>query len=279
MLVIDTFADWAQFGPDQENDSGAASEAMVPVQNAAERGLAVLMSRHDRKAGGELGESARGSSAVAGKADILVSIRRTDGAGHERRRVLVAVGRFDDTPEQLVIELNKDDVYVALGDAQDIERTEAKAKALDLLPTSAPGFSLDELFKLCPGMAKSTLRRGLEDLVAAGKIIAAKGAGPSKRAMGYFCVSDNPSPENISTPRTGEMFSPSSLDGGLGEFECSPPSIREHSNIPPYIGDRGEMFSGGCQDCEDSPIAFEADSGRGLCRQHAPEGTWLEDDE
>lgn len=266
LLVIDTFADWAQFGADQENDAGAASEAMLPVQSAAEQGIAVLMSRHDRKSGGEIGESARGSSAVAGKADILVSIRRADGAGHERRRVIVAVGRFDDTPEQLVVELNQHDQYIALGDALDVERQEARARVLDIVPASAPGFSFDEILDKSPGHARSTLLRAVKELDDERQISSAKGAGPSKRAKGYF----RPSLENIPTPRSGGMFDLSASDKEGG----SDVNVRSaQTNIPtsdPLWNKGWNVVRESCNECEDNPVTYDAITERPLCVAHAP---------
>ena len=236
LLVIDTFADWAQLGPDQENDAGAASIAMRPVQDAAEQGLAVLLSRHDRKMGGLIGETARGSSAIAGKADILVDIRRADSPGHERRRVLVAVGRFDDTPENLIVELDNNGTYVALGDALDIERAEAKDRILDIIPTTPPGFTLEDVCEHSPGMARSTLNRALQDLLADGSLFAAKGAGKSGRAKGFWRAQHENIPHPL-PPRRGEggMFGVPSRDG---MYEYSTPLTRGiFSEICPQCGE------------------------------------------
>lgn len=264
LLVVDTFADWAQFGADQENDAGAAGEAMLPVQTAAEHGIAVLISRHDRKSGGEIGESARGSSAVAGKADILVSIRRSDGTGHERRRVIVAVGRFDDTPEQLVVELNAQDQYIALGDTTDVERKEAIARILDIIPSTEPGFTLDEIADKSPNNARSTLNRALKDLEASHQITARKGAGKSGRAIGYF----RPSSENIPPLRGVGMFDKSASD----KEEASDGNVRSsETNIPPSDPLRNKGWNiapEACQDCLNDPVYYD-ESETPLCAFHA----------
>jgi RecA-family ATPase len=75
VLIVDTLAQFAGLRGDDENNAGAALAAMAPLQRAARTGLAVELTRHERKSGGEPGESARGSSAYGGAADIIVAIR------------------------------------------------------------------------------------------------------------------------------------------------------------------------------------------------------------
>ena len=58
----------------QENDSGAAMVALKPLQKLTSDEIAVVAVRHDRKAGGEVGESIRGRSAWGGGADTLATI-------------------------------------------------------------------------------------------------------------------------------------------------------------------------------------------------------------
>lgn len=76
VLVVDTLAQFAGIRGDSENSAGAAQEAMRPPQEAAAQGLAVLITHHERKGGGEVGESARGSSAFGGAVDVIMSVRR-----------------------------------------------------------------------------------------------------------------------------------------------------------------------------------------------------------
>jgi hypothetical protein len=60
-------------------------------------GLTVVYLRHDRKGGGEVGESGRGSSQIGGDADQLLQLTRpTGGNARATVRVLSAVGRFMD---------------------------------------------------------------------------------------------------------------------------------------------------------------------------------------
>ena len=78
VLIIDTLAQFAGLRGDEENNAGAALRALAPVQRAAGTGLAVELTRHERKSGGEPGESARGSSAYGGAADIIVAYQKPE---------------------------------------------------------------------------------------------------------------------------------------------------------------------------------------------------------
>ncbi|MBI4299113.1 MAG: AAA family ATPase [Chloroflexi bacterium] len=185
LLVVDTLARWAGLKDDSENNSGAAMEAMAPLEEAAAQGLAVLISRHDRKSGGEIGDSGRGSSAFSGISDIIITLRRADTKGHPSRRQITGVGRFDGIPESLVVEW-KDGKYLALGDRIDVERIEAREKLLAGLPGSddAPGPILDKLVE-STGCKRATLGRALKELEEEGLIKRHPDAGKTKRGFGY----------------------------------------------------------------------------------------------
>ncbi len=118
LLIVDTLGQFAGVRGDSENDAGAALEAMAPLQAAAaEHDLAVLVSRHDRKGGGDIGESGRGSNAWTGAVDCVIALRRPLNPARHTIRELEAVSRRDDVPaEPLIIELVDDD-YVLLDSA------------------------------------------------------------------------------------------------------------------------------------------------------------------
>jgi AAA domain len=114
VLVVDTLGQFASLRGDAENNAGAALEALRPLQEAAARGLAVILVRHDRKAGGMVGESGRGSSAFAGAVDIIIAIRRGDGNTRPTVRKIESLSRFSETPTELMVELG-DEGYRSLG--------------------------------------------------------------------------------------------------------------------------------------------------------------------
>lgn len=135
LLVVDTLGQFAGIRGDAENSAGAAHEAMEPTQEAAAQGLAVVLTRHERKGGGEVGESGRGSSAFGGAVDIILSLRRGDGNVRPTVRVIESLSRFDETPDKLVIEL-VDGAYRSLGDATAFAEKEAVGAIEEVLPAS-----------------------------------------------------------------------------------------------------------------------------------------------
>lgn len=134
VLIVDTVGQFAGIKGDSENSAGAALEAMKPLQEAAAQGLAVVITRHERKGGGEVGESARGSSAFGGAVDIILSIRRAEGNVRPSVRVIESLSRFDETPDKLVIELTAQG-YKSLGDATAFAEKEAEDAILEMLPS------------------------------------------------------------------------------------------------------------------------------------------------
>jgi hypothetical protein len=100
LLVVDTLPQFAGLQGDAENSAGAALAAVQPLQEAAAAHyLGIIVVRHERKSGGQVGDSGRGSSAFAGAVDIIVSIRRAEGSSRPELRELHALSRFDDTPD------------------------------------------------------------------------------------------------------------------------------------------------------------------------------------
>jgi hypothetical protein len=78
--------------------------ALAPLKQLAHRGKAIVVTRHARKAGGDVGEDGRGSSAFTGGVDIVLSLKRPPGNQNAALRTLEGLSRFDETPAQLVIE-------------------------------------------------------------------------------------------------------------------------------------------------------------------------------
>ncbi len=119
LAAIDTLASFLP-GRD-ENSAAAVMEALAPLQQLTALGLGVLLCHHPRKGESAAGQSARGTGALSGFADVLIEMgwyRR--GSEEDRRRRLRAWSRHDETPRQLVLELTPDGTdYVAHGDFED----------------------------------------------------------------------------------------------------------------------------------------------------------------
>jgi hypothetical protein len=177
LLIVDTLAQFSGIRGEDENKSGAAMETMEPLQAATTDGLAVLTSRQDRKSGGDVGDSGRGSSAFAGAVDIVLHLQRLPGdqAGKERQRLLDGISRFEETPDKLLVELEPGTdgeraTYRAVGDVGVVRREALRIEILASLPTNrddAPEF--DELRKDL-GIREIEVRRVLNDLVREGLV-------------------------------------------------------------------------------------------------------------
>jgi hypothetical protein len=112
LVVFDTIGKLA--GIREENSAGEWAAAMAPVQDLAASGRAVILARHDRKGGGEVGDSGRGSSQASGDVDIILAIRRPEGHQPSNRRVIEGLSRYRETPEKIVVELTPAG-YIYLG--------------------------------------------------------------------------------------------------------------------------------------------------------------------
>jgi AAA domain len=206
LLVVDTLSKWAGLKEESENASGAAAVAMEPLERACAAGLGVLVNRHDRKSGGELGDSARGSSAFSGAADIVLALRRANTEGHESRRILLGVGRFDGVPEQLTIELQNGH-YVALGDTADIEREDARRQLREILPKAGGTPMTKAAIHERMEVTNSTLDRALKELVRDGEAQVFEKQGANRRAQGFtLTAGDDPIDDVFTYRKDPEKF-------------------------------------------------------------------------
>jgi len=187
LLVVDTLIQWASLTGDSENSSGAALEAMKPLQGAAAQGLAVLIIDHDRKSGGAVGESNRGSGAKVGSADIVLDLQRPPGGeAVSNRRELHGSSRFDRTPGKLVIEL-RDGVYIALGHDSAVAVADATAHLREHLPGSEEAALTEKEIMDGVGVrfGRTTIRQALTTLQES-QAATRTGAGKKGAPFRYF---------------------------------------------------------------------------------------------
>jgi len=174
LVVIDSLA---TFLPTRDESHAASMlEALLPLQRLTARGLAVLVLHHPRKGEALAGQAARGSGALSGYVDILIEMGWYHrGATEDRRRRLQAWSRHDETPRQLVLELDATGTtYLTHGDFAE----EAYRRSWELLRhvlAEAPGIVTHaEILAAWPsGEAKpseATLWRWLERALADGRV-------------------------------------------------------------------------------------------------------------
>jgi hypothetical protein len=184
LLVVDTLGQFAGLLGDSENNSGDALAAMQPLQRAASEGIAVVIVRHERKSGGDVGDSGRGSSAFAGAVDIVLSLRKPVGNSRKTLRVLQAVSRFSETPAELLIEL-RENTYVALGEPHDAAVREAKDSIIAVAPNSeSEAVDLKSLIESCE-VPRATAQRAIDELLREDELRRI-GEGKTGKPFRYF---------------------------------------------------------------------------------------------
>jgi hypothetical protein len=170
LLVVDTLTQFSGIEGDSENNAGPALAATRPLQQAAAKGIGVLANRHERKSGGTVGDSGRGSSAYGGAVDIVLSLRRPEGNHRRNIRLLQALSRFDETPTELLIELGEEG-YRSLGEPGDVASEQEKLEVLAVIPGEKK--DARDITTLCEKteMSRAQLQRRLDDLLTEGKIL------------------------------------------------------------------------------------------------------------
>ncbi len=157
---------------------------MAPLQGAAEQGLSVLALRHDRKSGGDIGDSARGSSGYSGAVDIVLDLKITNAGEESGARELSRVSRFTSAPKKTVVIELEDGSYHLRGSTGAFAQDKAIAQITAMLPMDAAGaMTLDELVELL-GTPRTTVQRALKTLVEHGAILVT-GTGTKGRPIRY----------------------------------------------------------------------------------------------
>ena len=105
-LIMDTWHTIARL--ENENDAAEVNRCgNLTLDLAARRKLALAISRHDRKSGGEVGLSGRSSIQLSGLVDVILHLLRLPGQAGPTQRRLELVGRVPQLPAEQIIELSE----------------------------------------------------------------------------------------------------------------------------------------------------------------------------
>ncbi len=174
LLVIDPLA---AFLPGRsENNADCMLETLAPLQQLADLGMSVLVMHHPRKGESAAGQAARGSGALTGYVDIIIEMCCTDPLDpSDRRRLLHAWSRYEETPRQLVIELNADgNDYLVHGDFQDAEFTNNWDRLRSVLDDATGKMTRQDILKDWPSEweppSEVSLWRWLERAIKQGMV-------------------------------------------------------------------------------------------------------------
>jgi hypothetical protein len=183
-----------------ENDAAQVIEALVPLNMITKEGAAVLLAMHPSKSDATEGRMTRGSGAIGGFVDIIVEMRRFDPERRDdSRRVLTAYSRFDDTPTQKVIELDKDNQqYRAVGTKADAKSADRLSVIQQILEDSNGNHLTPEDIYLKwegtdAGVARPSIRTLRRDLEGAmeddpNTVIRQSGSGRKKAPFRYYII-------------------------------------------------------------------------------------------
>ena len=177
----------------------------MPLRALADAGTAVLLIHHPRKGDGTEGQASRGGGALPAFVDILIELRRfAPNSNRDRRRILTSYGRFDETPPEVVVELDGDG-YRTVGSKRDATRADRQEVIASLLPVQEPGMTPKKVRDAWPsnGIPKPAGRTVELDLKegAAKRLWQKTGAGKKGSAFRYWRANSiRPSSYSIGAP-------------------------------------------------------------------------------
>jgi hypothetical protein len=168
LVILDTLAQFWHI-PD-ENDNSQVLLRITPLLTLArDTNASVLLIHHERKMGGNGGREIRGGSALLGAVDQALLLDHRQG-GNPSHRVLRSVGRYDDTPRELILEL-VGFTYRALGTPDEVGLAAAAGAVADALSSAA--HTIKTLVERT-GLTDKQVRAALESL---GDGVVQSGAG------------------------------------------------------------------------------------------------------
>jgi len=166
LVVVDTLS--AFWPVREENTAGEVTDALRPLRVFTDAGVAVLLVHHPKKGESNFDDAARGSGALSGFPDLMMTMGRHDGANDDdRRRVLKVAGRFDDLPGETVIELT-DDGYVVVGGRHEAKAADQSEIVVGILAhAGTDGMTFEQVRRAWPDAGTRPGEKALRDLLNA----------------------------------------------------------------------------------------------------------------
>jgi hypothetical protein len=119
LLVIDTVSTLLPTGV--ETNADCMVRALAPLRRLAEQGIAVWLMHHPHKGKSRAGQWSRGTGSLPASVDVVLEMHAFRAADpYDRRRLLLAHSRHEETPRRLLIEWTPDGAdYRVLADPPD----------------------------------------------------------------------------------------------------------------------------------------------------------------
>ena len=187
LVLIDSLSRWWDVA--DENNNMEVLRAVSPLLDLAHDtslNAAVGLIVHERKSGGEDGRGIRGGSSLFGLVDQAIILDRRPGET-SNKRLLKTLGRYEDSPKEIIIELDGND-YRVLGTPEQEGHAQAVAKVHDMLQPR-PGKTIEMDVKTLSaetGLTQKMVRRALESM---GDEIQETGAGVKNDPVLYSMLS------------------------------------------------------------------------------------------
>lgn len=214
LIAFDTLA--SLMPEHSEQDGTAALNALLPLRRFKEAGVCLVLVHHPRKGATAAGQTARGTGALAGHADVVLEMHLCrNAAPGDRRRLLTAHSRFDLTPRSLVLELDPEATdYRNLGEGDPEEFLRSWPVLRMLLEDAERKLSRAELLKTWPPdhprPVPSTLYQWLQRAVAL-NLVQREGSGRKCDPFRYWLryVADTWREQDPIGHQIGELYNQS----------------------------------------------------------------------
>jgi hypothetical protein len=157
-------------------------DCLLPLQALANRGPALWLLHHPTKGSRADGQTARGSGALSGFADIVLEMTCLRRArSRDRRRRICAYSRYVETPRHLILELNADGTaYLVRTDAGGSPLVQPWPEMLHVLDNASDKLTQQKILERWPVEGeppdRSTLSRWLKRATQQG-VICCSGTG------------------------------------------------------------------------------------------------------
>ena len=139
------------FPTEDENSVADTKRALESVAIISRAGVAVIFAAHTRKSGGDAISSLRGSSALAGAADFVLTLGRATDRIEDTRRVIIQRGRYVESPAKLTVDYDSTG-YAMTSVTRSVEEAGARKRILAALPVAPDrGVSLTTVRAACRG--------------------------------------------------------------------------------------------------------------------------------
>jgi hypothetical protein len=150
----------------------AAVDLLVPFYA---NGIATLISQHERKSGGSIEDSGRGTSALAGSVDVLLRLTRSGGTLPGSYRNLEFLGRFPGPSEPRVLDrktAGPGSRYEMMGDTPGVKSANAQSIITGLFPADDHAFMFsEEQITAGSNLDRTSVYRAIEKLVEDGTLV------------------------------------------------------------------------------------------------------------